>query len=266
MTSGPRQLALAAICVLVVLTSCSLRRADGTKERPEREFGGGIAEPEKDSNPQSPPAASETEEPAHGTLALTVLDQNKKPPPEGITIMVQGRESRTLTTDGKAVISLTLQPGTYKFSVKTGCTNRMQVASGGSGNFSIVGGESTKGSTDVTWRHRYRPWMPTFADRAPNWDEGETIEITYYVIDRCDEEDRVANAEYPTFVFRPSPNLKLTGDPVLKSDAEGLGKVHVACTNKGRPALVASDSKNPSDEQIDLLQQQISSPQAFNCR
>lgn len=259
-----------ALVVLALATLFVWER--GNTQRPAEKFQGGIAQPDLYSSP-SPVStnglkaigATPTPKVGSGSLIIEVVDQNLMGAP-GIPVQITGAVSISKKSDPEGKVHLSGPAGYYNFKIDAGCTADIQILSSASGRGGIAEGQTGKGKMQIEWRHRYRPWHPSFSSLTPFWPVGESVNVGFYVADRCDEMERVPGARFPTFAFVPSSNLQIDGNPSLEADGQGHGYVRVRCISPGRVTLLAVDKANPSDDRLDLLDEDISSGSRPECR
>ena len=183
-------------------------------------------------------------------LVITLVDQNKLHPsdiPANLTGVIKG----VYKSDKDGKLSFKAKAGQYTLQVIAGCSGPVIVDYGGGGSGHLVAGQTASGTIQVSWRHTIAPGEAAFPSQGPVWPVGETIDITYDVIDRC-ANDKASNATFPTWQFKTSSNLELVGTPLLQSDGRSQSLVKVRCRAPGTPTLIALDSKNPTDE-IDVI-------------
>jgi hypothetical protein len=187
---------------------------------------------------------------APGTFVITLRDQNDRGP-EGIPIEVSGPISQRLISDKNGQVRITGPNGGYLLRVLTGCTESLQVQSGGSGSAYIVAGSEGTGTLSLRWNHRFGPGEAAYPSQVGDWYVGQDIELAFDLVDRCND-DKSPRSGYPTFVFKPSGNLQVVKDAPKTSDDQAHGHVTVRCTAAGDVRLLMIDSTNPSDK-TDLI-------------
>lgn len=200
------------------------------------------------------PAAAATPEPIdQPLLVLTVTDAHGGHPAD-IPVNVSGPVSGVFKSNSRGELTFS-KGGVYHFVVVTGCTDVVQVFSGGTATAGLTPGQTIHGAVRVDWRHRISPAPPTFSDPAGTWPRNGNAAMQYSVIDRCVNKF-APNASYPTFRFATSPNLHVVGTPVLRSNAKSRASVTVRCSAPGAVKLVAYDSANPTDS-FDLVRESV---------
>ncbi|MBW3588171.1 MAG: hypothetical protein KY429_01995 [Actinobacteria bacterium] len=257
-----RRLLVLGSTALILLTavSCSLRSRNQSPleiihttlpERLQTEtVVGGSAQ-------QAPPAGD-------GILALTVRDQSGSGP-EGIPVSIDGPIQEVKTTDSGGRVTMDLPPGFYSVGVLDGCTERLQVLSGGSAQLAIAPGETTEGELRTEWRHRFAPSGPVHSSVTPYWPVGKEVSLRYNVVDRCRDELREPNGSIPTFRFHHNEVLSILGSPQMIGDGDGYGHLSIRCTREGAPTLMLVDELNPTDV-LDLPKSDTSSGTPPECR
>jgi hypothetical protein len=207
----------------------------GQLSPPPPEVGGEVP-----GNPDSP-----------GTMLVTLVDQNDLNP-ENIPVRVSGPVNQTINSDSKGRVKITGPAGDYALQIAAGCTARLQITGGASGRARIVGGVEGQGQLGVAWNHRHGPDGSSYSSSAGYWPVGQTIEVSFDMIDRCDKR-KAPGAGYPTFNFQPSGNLQIIGTPTKKADENAQGHLSVRCTSPGDVSLFVVDSRNPPDRR-DLIE------------
>lgn len=242
----------------------------GTTARPSpvveqtHSYGEGVADPPaapvKTSAASPGPAIPE----GMGTLEVSLVDQNKTGPSD-IPVRIEGQTIQNTSSGKEGLVRTHLPPGAYTLAVTKGCTAELNVLWGQGGRFSVLEGQTTRGNLGVNWEHRIHPYPPSDSSRTPHWPIGEVVELTFYVVDKCNGNDRSGGAEYPTFRFEPSPNLSLAREPVLKSDPNGIGHIFLICKSEGVVHVFAVDKDNLADR-MDLMKENVTTPFETRCR
>jgi hypothetical protein len=197
-----------------------------------------------------------------GTLVIRLTDQNGLHPPD-IPLEIKGPVNRNALTGPTGTVTVKGHEGRYSIRVVPGCTQLVHVFGGGFANVGLSTGETKTKNLAVRWEHRIAPGPPVYANPPSQWPVGQKVDVRYDAADRCSS-SRAPNAEFPTFGFDLSSNLKLVGTPVLRSDKDAHAHVAVSCTRAGAVTLVVRDRKDPSDS-LDLAQPAIGYPTKPRC-
>lgn len=251
---------MGAVAIALMGTGCSPEPMVGNAplspaSEPPYSYGEGLEDPTR-SEPESSDHPIQGAPPdGKGTLELRLVDQNKRGP-TGIPVRVQGPVTENTTSGKDGLVRLHLPIGEYTVSQTEGCLSDLNIQWGQSGRFSIVEGKTTKGTLGVRWEHRIRPFHPSDFSQTPYWTIGDEIEMSFYVADRCRNNNRAPEASYVTFIFELSPNLALARDPVLQADANGVGHVFLRCTSPGAASVSSVDQDNVADR-LDLLEENL---------
>jgi hypothetical protein len=248
------------VTAAILLSGCSLPKfvRSGTKAPSPKPtvsgspftYGSGL-----DALPEATEGADPAEKgggpaPSTGTLVLTLVDHNKLNP-SGIPVKMSGVIQGLYRSDSQGKLSFQASPGQFSAQVMAGCTGPLIVEYGGGGGGYLVAGQKVNATINVAWKHLVAPADAAYPSKGPNWPIGETIGITFDLYDRCND-DKARNAEFPTWSFRPSPNVEVVGKPSLRSNSNGQSELSVRCKSGGDVALVAFDTKNPTDE-VDMV-------------
>lgn len=199
-----------------------------------------------------------------GILEVRLVDQNKTGPSD-IPIRIEGDTIQNTTSGKDGLIRLSLSPGEYTFAVVKGCTPKLNVLWGQGARFSVLENHITRGKLGVNWEHRMHPFPPSDSSVTPHWPIGEIVELTFYVVDKCDNNNRLGGVSYPTFRFEPSPNLEVAREPRLQSDSNGIGHIFLMCRSPGVVHVFVVDSKNPADR-FDLMEENLTTGFEVRCR
>lgn len=262
------------IGMLVLVFDIGRGLFDADDAAPQSRFQGGIVQPELYSVPSQQPAPSPATRSegkpsistaGDGTLRVTIQGQDGRPVPAGVEVRLEGSQPKSMTTDEQGVVAKTLVAGNYRLVVEKGCQDRFEIAGPSTATLGVVAGQTTTGSLRITWRHRIRPWHPSFSSVAGSWPLGQPIEVGFYVVDRCNGLEKAPHANYGTFVFDLSPNLEWVAEPSLRSDEIGHGKISIRCKSPGPAKITSRDGVNTGDEVIDLLREDISNPGRPEC-
>lgn len=263
------------IGVTVLLFDIGRGLLDGDDDAPPPRFQGGIVQPELYSVPSPQPASSPEPSQSHGqpprpapgdgTLLVTIQGQDGRPVPAGLEVRLEGSTAKRMRTGQDGTVTSTLDAGTYRLLVDKGCQDRFEIAGPSTATLGVVAGQTTTGSLRITWRHRIRPWHPSFSSAAGTWPIGQQVEVGFYVVDRCKGLEKAPLADYGTFVFDLSPNLEWVAQPRLSSDEIGHGKILIRCKSPGPAKITSRDGVNTGDEVIDLLREDISNPGRPEC-
>lgn len=249
-----------ALSLCLIVGAC--RSDNASKPKPLESLPTTFASPT--SAAPEPSSKSSTIPPAStGAIVITLKDSNGAGP-EGMPVQVEGTLAKRLISDSNGQVRLEGPPGNYRFKVVVGCSERLQVLSGGSGSGAIVAGMTATGQLNVDWQHRIAPSPPVFATENGPWRIGQMVVLKFGVIDRCNEEDRAPGAVYPTYIFKTGPTTKLIGDPTLKADGDGFGSVGITCASEGPPQVTVVDSKNRRDA-LDLVASASSGGSPYMC-
>jgi hypothetical protein len=249
------------VTAAILMTGCSLPKfvRSGTKAPSPKPtvsgspftYGGAFDElPEATAGPTSEAQKGGGAAASTGTLTLTLVDHNKLNP-SGIPVKMSGVVQGVYRSDSQGKLSFHADPGQFSAQVLAGCTGPVIVEYGGGGGGYLVAGQKVNATINVAWRHLVAPADAAYPSKGPNWPVGETIAITYDLYDRCNN-DKARNAEFPTWSFRTSPNLEVIGKPSLSSNSNAQSDLSVRCKSGGDVALVAVDTKNPTDE-VDMI-------------
>lgn len=213
-----------------------------------------------------PPAtpASQAAKSSGPPLVVTIVDQNKRNPPN-IPVRVSGPVTQNLLSDSSGKVTVNAPPGNYRLEVPAGCHDKVMISFGGTASAAIAPNQSATGTLKVQWQQRYVPGLPVFSSSGSDWPLGQKITLRYSVQDRCEEADQAPGASIETYRFTPSANLRIVSGPGLRSNSDGVASIDVECTAAGRPSLVAADSLNPPDS-VDLAQQDSASNRPPECR
>jgi hypothetical protein len=183
-------------------------------------------------------------------FVLHLLDQNSNKP-YGIPVRFDGAVHKELRSDASGSVKFVAPEGTYSLHIDKGCYPDLLVSQGVTGTIHLYQGAPRSAEVRVGWQHRFGPSGVSSSDAPGDWIAGHDVHIRYDVIDRC-RNDLAKNARFPTFVFKPSPNVALVGTQVLASDSTGRATATAKCTKAGDMALSMVDGFNPADH-ADLL-------------
>jgi hypothetical protein len=214
------------------------------------------------SAPAATAVATAVPESTDGALQLRVLDHNGLARP-GIPIDATGTKSLKLVSGDGGIVRTTVPAGRYSLKVVAGCTEDLDVQSGGTGQADVAVGQTTTGELRATWRHRYAPGPPTTYEATdgkptdtgtiPHWRPDVPYEVTFGVHDRCKSDALAPGAVYPSYRFVTSANTTVLADGGKKADGAGRGRLRASCSGRGVINLTSADSENPSEDAFDLL-------------
>lgn len=248
-----RSRAGAASLVLALCAACGqVTRTGGVEPTPAgtRSVGELLHDALPTDDLPTPPAGGVTPGTGAASFAITLTDDNELHP-AGIPVKLSGPTTRTVLSDAAGVVKGSVPPGDYRVEVVKGCHAAVLVRGGGSARVGMAAGDTTRGNLGVLWQHRFGPSSPVIVDRSGDWPVGEPVDVEFTLSDRCSE-DPAPGKSFPTFVLKPSANLRVTKAPPKAAGPGGTAHVVVTCTAKGSITLDMVDQANPEDR-LDLI-------------
>jgi hypothetical protein len=180
-------------------------------------------------------------------LEITFIDQNQRSV-AGIPLEVSTPITKTYVSDESGRVLVSGPAGNYEMAVPSGCTDDLEIQKGTRASARLVGGARGSGTLRVTWRHRISPkgQVRFRPDEGRSWNSSTPIEVSFDVVDRCNEDQVRPSGKFRTFRFDGNEPLEVLDFTGL-ADERGRGNVVVKCRGRGIAQLIASDESNPTD-------------------